>query len=165
MRVWSLASLSGLRIWRCHELWCRLQTWLRSCMAVAGSWSSNSSSSLETSVCCRCGPQKLKKKKKHYVDIKMHPYLFKILDEVFYLQKNQAVFFPWKFSFNVCHNIFWRFSEKIFQLNQLWILFGGLEKWEWLHLSAVVSVTFGPWPAFHQPPQSSSLFSESYSGA
>ena len=24
--VWSLASLSGLRIWHCHELWCRLQT-------------------------------------------------------------------------------------------------------------------------------------------
>ena len=23
MRVRSLASLSGLRIWRCHELWCR----------------------------------------------------------------------------------------------------------------------------------------------
>ena len=37
MRTWvqSLASLSGLRIWRCHELWCRLQTWLGSCVAVA----------------------------------------------------------------------------------------------------------------------------------
>ena len=23
MRVWSLASFSGLRIWCCHELWCR----------------------------------------------------------------------------------------------------------------------------------------------
>ena len=21
--AWSLASLSGLKIWRCHELWCR----------------------------------------------------------------------------------------------------------------------------------------------
>jgi len=31
MRMWvpSLASLSGLRIWCCHELWCRSQTWLR----------------------------------------------------------------------------------------------------------------------------------------
>ena len=30
MRLWvqSLASLSGLRIWCCRELWCRLQTWL-----------------------------------------------------------------------------------------------------------------------------------------
>ena len=25
MQVWSLASLSGLRIWHCHELWCRSQ--------------------------------------------------------------------------------------------------------------------------------------------
>ena len=35
LRVQSLASLSGLRIWHCHELWCRLQMWLRSCVAVA----------------------------------------------------------------------------------------------------------------------------------
>ena len=33
--VRSLASLSGLRIWHCRELWCRLQTRLGSCMAVA----------------------------------------------------------------------------------------------------------------------------------
>ena len=30
-----LALLSGLRIQRCHELWCRLQMWLRSRVAVA----------------------------------------------------------------------------------------------------------------------------------
>ena len=30
MRVWSLASLSGLRICCCCELWYRSQTWLRS---------------------------------------------------------------------------------------------------------------------------------------
>ena len=35
MWVWSLASLSGLRIWRCHKLWCRLQMWLRSHITVA----------------------------------------------------------------------------------------------------------------------------------
>ena len=35
LRVQSLALLSGLRIWRCCELWCRLQTQLRSCIAVA----------------------------------------------------------------------------------------------------------------------------------
>ena len=37
MRTWvqSLASLSGLRIWCCHELWCKLQTQLGSCIAVA----------------------------------------------------------------------------------------------------------------------------------
>ena len=34
-RVLSLALLSGLRIWRCHELWCGLQTRLGSRIAVA----------------------------------------------------------------------------------------------------------------------------------
>ena len=33
--VASLASLSGLRSRNCHELWCRSQTWLGSCIAVA----------------------------------------------------------------------------------------------------------------------------------
>ena len=33
--VHSLASLSGLRIWDCCELWYKLQTWLGSCVAVA----------------------------------------------------------------------------------------------------------------------------------
>ena len=28
LQVRSLASLSGLRIWHCRELWCRSQTWL-----------------------------------------------------------------------------------------------------------------------------------------
>ena len=31
----TLALLSGLRIRRCRELWCRLQTRLGSCVAVA----------------------------------------------------------------------------------------------------------------------------------
>ena len=37
MRTWvrPLASLSGLRIWRCHELWCRSQTQLGSHVTVA----------------------------------------------------------------------------------------------------------------------------------
>jgi len=37
MRLWvpSLASISGLRIRRCHELWRRLQMWLRSHVVVA----------------------------------------------------------------------------------------------------------------------------------
>ena len=35
LQVQSLALLSGLRIWRCHELWHRSQTWLTSCVAVA----------------------------------------------------------------------------------------------------------------------------------
>ena len=37
MRMWvcSLALLSGLSIWHCCELWCKLQTWLGSCVAMA----------------------------------------------------------------------------------------------------------------------------------
>ena len=35
LRVWSLASLNGLRIQYCHELWCRSQMWLRSGVAMA----------------------------------------------------------------------------------------------------------------------------------
>ena len=35
MQVGSLALLSGLRIRCCHELWCRPQAWLRSCVGVA----------------------------------------------------------------------------------------------------------------------------------
>ena len=33
--VQSLTLLCGLRIWHCYELWCRLQTRLRSHVAVA----------------------------------------------------------------------------------------------------------------------------------
>ena len=33
--VRSLALLSGLKIWRCHELWCKSQTWPASGVAVA----------------------------------------------------------------------------------------------------------------------------------
>ena len=35
LQVQSLASLTELRIWHCHELWCRLQMQLRSRVAVA----------------------------------------------------------------------------------------------------------------------------------
>ena len=35
LQVRSLASISGFRIRRCCELWCRLQTWLESGVAVA----------------------------------------------------------------------------------------------------------------------------------
>ena len=35
LQIQSLASLSGLRIWRCHELWYRSQRWLGSRIAVA----------------------------------------------------------------------------------------------------------------------------------
>ena len=65
MRVQSLAPLSGLRIWHCHELWCRSQTWLRSGVAVVvaqtSSCSSDSTPVLGSSICYRCGPKETKK--------------------------------------------------------------------------------------------------------
>ena len=69
MRMWvhSLASLSGLGIRRCHELWCRLQTWLGSSVGcgcgVGRSHSCDLTLSLGTSICHRCGPKKQKRKK------------------------------------------------------------------------------------------------------
>ena len=57
MQVRSLASLSGLRIQPCCELWCWSQMWLRSGVAVAvavavtGSCSSDLTPSLGTSIC------------------------------------------------------------------------------------------------------------------
>ena len=65
MQVQSLALLSGLRIWHCHELWCRSHlAWICVAVSVAGSYSSNSASSLGTSICCGCSLKKQKKKKK-----------------------------------------------------------------------------------------------------
>ena len=66
MRMWvgSLALLRGSGLWCCHELWCRSQMWLRSRVAVAlvwaGSCSSESTSSLGTPICLRCGLKKQK---------------------------------------------------------------------------------------------------------
>ena len=66
IQIQSLASLSGLRIQHFHELWCRPQMWLGSGVAVAvvkaGSYSSDSTPSLGTSICCECGPKKTKNK-------------------------------------------------------------------------------------------------------
>ena len=55
MEVQSLALLSGFRILRCHGLWCRSETRLRSCAAVAvvlqaGGWRSDSTPSLGTAI-------------------------------------------------------------------------------------------------------------------
>ena len=65
MQVRSLGSLSGLRIRRCCELWCRLQTRLRSDMAVAvsGNYSSDSTPSLGISICHGSCPKKKNKNK------------------------------------------------------------------------------------------------------
>ena len=67
MQVPSLASLSGLRIQRCRELWCRSRTRLGSGIAVAmvqaGSCSSNSIPSLGTSMYPGCSKKNPKNKK------------------------------------------------------------------------------------------------------
>ena len=66
-QVRSLVLLSGLRIQHSRELWCRLQTWLGSGVAVAlvqaGSRSSDWTPSLGTSICHACDPKKTKKEK------------------------------------------------------------------------------------------------------
>ena len=71
----SSASLRRLSIQHRHELWCGLQTWLRPRVAVivvyatcAGS--SDSTPSLGTSICYRCGPKKKKRKKRKILKIK-----------------------------------------------------------------------------------------------
>ena len=64
--VGSIPGLGGLRIRRCCELWCRLQSRLGSRFAVAvvlaSSCSSDPTLSLGTSTCCGCHPQKTKDK-------------------------------------------------------------------------------------------------------
>ena len=64
MRIHSLALLSGLRIWRYHELSCRSKIRLRSRIAVAVKWArsyrSHLTPSLGTCICHRCGPKKTK---------------------------------------------------------------------------------------------------------
>ena len=74
-QVQSLVLLSGLRIWRCHELWYRSQMWLGSGIAVAvaydSSHSSNSTSTLGSSICHRYSPKKQKTNKKKNLKIKI----------------------------------------------------------------------------------------------
>ena len=63
--VQSLALLSGLRIWRCRELWCRSQTRIqcRCGSGVGQQLQLHLDPSLETSICYRCGPEKTKKER------------------------------------------------------------------------------------------------------
>ena len=62
MRVQSLALLSGFRIWHCREQWCRSHmrfwSWVAVAVVEAGSYSSDSTPSLGTSICHRWGPKK-----------------------------------------------------------------------------------------------------------
>ena len=68
MQFGSLALLHGSAIWGCCEMWCRSQTQLGSCIAVAmvqaGSWSSDLTPTLATSICHGCGPKKKQKRNK-----------------------------------------------------------------------------------------------------
>ena len=65
-QVRSLALHSGLRIWRCPELWW-LQTQLGYCVAVAvvqaSGYSSNLTPSLGNSICFKCSPKKQEKER------------------------------------------------------------------------------------------------------
>ena len=69
MQVWSLASLSRLRIQHCLELWCKSQRWLGCRVSVAvvqaSSYSSDLNPSLGTSIRHRCGPEMEKNKWKN----------------------------------------------------------------------------------------------------
>ena len=64
LRIQSLVSLSGLRIPRCHKLWCRSQTWhgfgVVVAVAVARLAAAAPTPSLGTSICHRCNPKKEK---------------------------------------------------------------------------------------------------------
>ena len=76
IQVQSLALLSGLGIWHCHELWRRSQTRLGSCVAVAVTEARSCipicTLSLGTSTYHGCSPKKGKKKKKKKVIMSNH---------------------------------------------------------------------------------------------
>ena len=63
---WIPGLACELSIWYCHELCCGSKMWLRSRVAVAvvsaGSYSSDSTPSLGTSIYCGCSPKKTKRK-------------------------------------------------------------------------------------------------------
>ena len=86
MQVRSLALLSQLTIQCCSELWYRLQMQPGSGVAVAQASSciSNSTPSPETSMCCRCSPEKKKKaRKRNYKLISLTNIEGNILDRIF----------------------------------------------------------------------------------
>ena len=68
LQIRFLASLSGLRIQQCLELWCRSQMWFGSHVAVAlvlaGGYSSHWTPSLGNSICHESSPRNGKKTRK-----------------------------------------------------------------------------------------------------
>ena len=72
MKVQALASISGLRIWYCRELWCRSKTHLGSDVAVAvaqDGYSSHWTPSLGPSIGRGHSPKKSKKEEKKKKEI------------------------------------------------------------------------------------------------
>ena len=86
IRVQPLASLSGLSIQHCRELWGRSQMWLGSgivvAVTVAGSCSSDLTPSLELSYATRVA-LKSKKKKKTNLNVCVIIFLFSFLFSFF----------------------------------------------------------------------------------
>ena len=71
-RVRSLASLSGLRIRRCQDLWCRSQMWLGSDVAVAAAVAPVRPLAWEPPYATGVALKKTKKKKKDLVRVTDH---------------------------------------------------------------------------------------------
>ena len=70
-----LGLLSGVRIRRCHKLWCRSQTQLGSYVAVAvaqAGGSSDQTPSPKTTICLGSSPRKEKKKKTGKIVLRRH---------------------------------------------------------------------------------------------
>ena len=118
--VWFLFSLSGLKIWCCHELRCGLQMRLRSCMAVAvaGSCSSDSTPPLGTSVSCRCGPKKAankqangkqRRKKKSFQATLLFSLASLIISFAREMQFTYTGLFLWLYNF-FCDSVIWSVS-------------------------------------------------------
>ena len=78
-QVQSLASLSGLGIWHCHELWFRSQRWLGSCIAEAAAALIRS---LAWKIPCAVGAvlKSKKKKKKNERKKRLHAICFQLYD-------------------------------------------------------------------------------------
>ena len=125
LRVWSLVSLSGLRIWHCHGLWCRLQIWLQSCVVVAvaqaSSFSSDWTPSLGNSMCrgCSTKKQKTEKQQKKKLGCLPHYWVVKRLQHKFFISSPLLVC---DLFFHFLKSIFWMAQVLNFEKDQFIIL-------------------------------------------
>ena len=78
MQVRTLASLSGLRIRHCREVWCRSQMqpgfFIAEALEEASSWSSIGPLAWEPPYASECSPKKLKKKVKLVEHMRLFPF-------------------------------------------------------------------------------------------